>query len=271
MLENCIRYKQIFPSCTSFSHCSQFLNFQQSGFTVKKFPWLPTLSFLFPYVYICLHSFFYATPQRMQKAAKIKKKAVCKLFFLNANVYLHFCCPCFPWSVMSFITDPHKVVIFVSSLVRSRIVNGVKWTHFLHCSFAGVPVCCPSPVEYLWFVYSRCTAIVIWEMVFFECNAYFDFTNQSSKMYVFPVPVTYCIFIKLLLTFKTKINSPHSSWNNSYRKHCTQLKTILHITKYSWQKYHQKDGSNTSSHCQSMCLLCILLEDDLNKINLNEL
>lgn len=162
MLENCIRYKQIFlahPSPTAPS----FLIFSSLD-SQSNFPWLPTLSFLFPCVYICLHSFFYATPQRMQKAAKIKKKAVCKLFFLNANVYLHFCCPCFPWSVMSFITDPHKVVILVSSLVGIRIVNGVKWTHFLHCSFAGVPVCCPSPVEYLWFVYSRCTAIVIWEM-----------------------------------------------------------------------------------------------------------
>lgn len=152
----------------------------------------------------------------MQKAAKIKKKAVCKLFFLNANVYLHFCCPCFPWCVMSFITDPHKVVILVSSLVCSRIVNGVKWTHFLHCSFAGVPVCCPSPVEYLWFVYSRCTAIVIWEM-FLNVMLILIFLTEAVR----PVPVTYCIFIKLLLIFKTKINSPHSSWNNSYRKHCT--------------------------------------------------
>lgn len=59
----------------------------------------------------------------MQKAAKIKKKAVCKRFFLNANVYLHFCCTCSPWSVVSFIRGPRKVVIFVSSLLSSRILS----------------------------------------------------------------------------------------------------------------------------------------------------
>lgn len=38
----------------------------------------------------------------MQKAAKIKKKAVCRLFFLNAIVcftFGYFCCLCFLWSL----------------------------------------------------------------------------------------------------------------------------------------------------------------------------
>lgn len=62
----------------------------------------------------------------MQKAAKIKKKAVCKLFFLNANVNLCFCRTCSPWSVVSFIMRPHKVVILVSSLLSSRAPGGIK-------------------------------------------------------------------------------------------------------------------------------------------------
>jgi len=83
----------------------------------------------------------------MQKAAKIKKKAVCKLFFLNATVYLYFCCTCSPWSVVSFIMGLHKAAILVSSLLSIRTLDGIKWTHFLHCSVFGVHVCCSSSIE----------------------------------------------------------------------------------------------------------------------------
>lgn len=178
MLQYSIRYRQSFLSRTSFSHWPQIFDFQVWIHSQKVSLTSHTVFSLF----LCVHLsafFFYATLQRMQKAAKIKKKAVCKLFFLNSNVYLHFCCICSSQSIVSFIMGPHKVVILIYSLLSNRILDGIKLTHFLHCSLARVPVCCCSP---LFNTSDLCSPDIqsVFSRRLLRCNPYLYFANQSN-------------------------------------------------------------------------------------------
>lgn len=122
MLENRMRCKHIFHAHPSAAALKFLIVLDSQS---KGFPDFPHCLFsFFVCTFVCI--LFYATPQRMQKAAKIKKKAVCRLFFLNANVYLLFCCTYPPWSVVSFIMGSHEVVVLVSSFLSSRTLGGVK-------------------------------------------------------------------------------------------------------------------------------------------------